>query len=103
MANNEELNNVAEGIMENAAAEAKKSLTVVDGDMVELKLSPKSYAFIGLASAAGVVAVCAAKEAGKKVIHWVSGKIEKAKEKRAAKKAMNLQTGKEVDVEVIKK
>lgn len=86
MADNE-LNNVAEGIMDNAAEEAKKTLMITEGDTVDIKMSPKSYALIGLASAAGVVAVCAAKEGIKKGIHWVSGKIEKAKEKRAAKKA----------------
>lgn len=102
MADNE-LNNVAEEIMENAAEEAKKTLTITEGDMVGLKLSPKSYALIGLASAAGVVVVCAAKEGIKKGVHWVSGKIEKAKEKRAAKKAVNVQTGEKVDVEVVKK
>lgn len=102
MADNE-LNNVAEEIMENTAEEAKKTLTITEGDMVDLKLSPKSYALIGLASAAGVVAVCAAKEGIKKGVHWVSGKIEKAKEKRAAKKAEKAKAAEKTDVEVSKK
>ena len=99
MADNE-LNNVAEEIVENAAEEAKKTLTITEGDMVDLKLSTKSYALIGIASAAGVVTVYAAIKVGKKVGHWVSEKIDGAKEKHAAKKA---KAAEKTDVEVSKK
>lgn len=90
MAKNE-INNVAEEIAEIATENADNNLTISEGETVDIRMGHRFYMSLAMLSTAGGMLAYGAVEGFKKFKGWASEKIDRAKEKREAKKLAKLE------------